>query len=242
MNNDDFIIVFGGSGGIGKAVIDCLMKRGLSRVIATYRTQLPTEISWVEWIKCDITQSGDFHGVSAAVERTKGCVRAIIYCIGIPSSKKTVLETPDGEWLSLFETNALGFIRTYSAIKEAIRCNKSRVLAFSSDASRVLGPGNGPYSASKVALESIVRTLAKEESNYGVRINALAPSVVESPLAERISKLKSLSDKDTNYSNLPWQRGIHLDEIAATAVSLVVDPWWEYVSGEIFRFSAVTGI
>ncbi len=119
-----------------------------------------------------------------------------------------------------------------------VRRSQGRVVALSSNTTNVLGPTNGAYTASKVALESVVVTLAKEEASYGVRINALAPSLVESPLADYVLKLKGVRDRKDYISSLPWGRMISRESIADVATSIVLDDSWDYVTGQVIRFAS----
>lgn len=163
---------------------------------------------------------------------------AAFFCIGIPSAKKQIVDTKTEEWINLFSVNAVGFVRAYTAIADIVRRSQSRIIVLSSDTTRIMGSQNGPYTASKAALEVIVQTLAKEEAQFGVRLTLLAPSLVDSPLADYILELKGITDKATHNESLPWGRPIAIQEVAEAAVSLALDVQWGYCTGQIFRLAS----
>jgi NAD(P)-dependent dehydrogenase (short-subunit alcohol dehydrogenase family) len=166
-------------------------------------------------------------------------LHALIYCAAVPSSKRSIVDTSEDEWLQTSAVNAAGFVRAYVAAAPALRNGRARVVALGSDATRTVGPQNGPYTASKAALEAICLTLAKEEASFGVRINVLAPSLVDSPLADHILRLKGVSDREAYAARLPWGRMLSTAEVAQSAVSLALDPQWGYASGQTIRLSSV---
>jgi NAD(P)-dependent dehydrogenase (short-subunit alcohol dehydrogenase family) len=149
-----------------------------------------------------------------------------------------VVDTTEQEWTTLFHVNCLGFVRAYSALKELARNGKAAVVVLSSDTTRVHRPGNGAYTASKAALEAVVRTLAREEASYGVRINAIAPSLIASPLAERILRAKGVEDIEAYAASQPWGRLLSLDEVADVAVSVALGDGWDYATGQVLRLAA----
>ena len=234
-------LVFGAAGAIGKTTIECLQSRELKHILATYHHEPPVQVSEyknVQWIPFEANDPQSTQGIKSSLKQLNVRLRAVIFCIGIPSSKRSIAETPQNEWFELYTTNCISFINAYSALKEFIRNGKASVVVLSSDTTHRIGAGNGPYTASKIALEATALTLAKEEAKYGVRVNILAPSLVDSPLADHILSLKGITDRDKYTETLPWGRTITPFEVAESAVSLALDKNWEYVTGQIFRLAA----
>lgn len=230
-------LVVGGSGALGSAIAERLSERGHA-VVATFATAAPAHvpggITWVRFAAPD----DDPRAITSAIEGTGRELRTVVFAMGIPSSKQTLVDTPTEECLRLFAVNAVAMVTVWREIHQVARAGSARVLAISSQAAATLSPRNGPYSASKAALEAFALTLAKEEAEHGVRINVLAPSIIASPQAEHIIALKGEVDPHTYYEHLPWRRALNIAEAAETAVSLVDDDSWRYVSGQIFRLAA----
>ena len=239
MSNEGAVLILGATGGIGGAILDALRSRQAGPIVATYNRTPPPPAREIEWTKFDATAHGQEDALSTVIERHAGSLRAAFFCIGIPSSKRIIAETPADEWMELFAANCLSFVQAYTGIKDLARRSRSRIVVLSSDTTRALKARNGPYSASKAALEAAAQTLAKEEAEFGVRINILAPSLVDSPLADRLLKIKGITDNESYLAALPWGRMITLSEVSEAAVSLALDSHWEYATGQIFRLGSI---
>jgi NAD(P)-dependent dehydrogenase (short-subunit alcohol dehydrogenase family) len=106
---------------------------------------------------------------------------------------------------------------------------------------RGAGARNGPYTASKAALEAVALTLAKEEAGSGVRVNIVAPSLVESPQAQTVLARKGVTDTAVYYAGLPWGRALSVDEVAEVIVGIGADEQWRYLTGQVLRMAADIG-
>lgn len=232
------VLVTGANGAVGQAVISELAKRPIS-IIATYRRQCPLDQKHCEWIHFDASASSGSDQLRAALSYPDNSLTAFIHCIGIPSSKKLISDTTDNEWTHLLTVNAVGLVRAYASVVQAARKGHAKVIVLSSDATRTISPRNGPYSASKAALESICQTLAKEEAAYGVSVKIIAPSLIDSPMAEHILQLKGIPNRDEYVASLPSGRMLSLNEVARAIVSMALDQHWDYVNGHIFRLSSI---
>ena len=238
MKNNELALVIGGSGDLGTAIIERLLDRGIQNIISTYRTSIPDIVypKYVTWVQYDT----DTDPLGERVVKVLGerPVNYMVFAAGQPSSKKNISETSHNEWSNLLEVNAISFSNLYREIHKLVRIGDGRVLVISSDTTKKLGPGNGPYSASKAALEAIAITLSKEELPFGVRVNIFAPTLFDSKLAEKILKLKGVTDIESYKQSLPWGHSIPLNEVADSAVSLLCDDSWRYATSQIFRLGA----
>ncbi|MFD7497750.1 SDR family NAD(P)-dependent oxidoreductase [Streptomyces sp. NPDC059832] len=233
-------VVTGASGALGTAIRNRLVSEGW-QVVATYRTRPPAagdRNGDISWVRFDAAEDRSTTDLGAAVDACTGRLRAVFACIGAPSAKKTVTETGISEFESVHHANVLSFVRTWHAVVQRARHDGASVLAVGSDAGLAARPGNGPYTAAKAALASLVITLAKEEQRHGVRVNLLAPSLIDSPLARHVMTLKGVTDPDTHYKQLPWGRPLALDEVAAACIDLATAPHWSYVTGQIYPLGA----
>ncbi len=99
--NDKSVLVFGGTGSIGGAVINSLLERQIGLLTATYRSGRPQTPETVRWVKFQVgsTQIEEF---TKWVEENMARLDAVVFSIGAPSSKRFVVHTPEEEWRSLF--------------------------------------------------------------------------------------------------------------------------------------------
>ncbi|PPJ25636.1 MULTISPECIES: SDR family NAD(P)-dependent oxidoreductase [Nocardia] len=236
MTDDRLAVVAGASGAIGRTVAEQLAAAGWS-VLATYRTRTPKPIMGVTWIRFDGASDEGTEQLRSAVQADPRMLSAVLCCIGAPSSKRRVGETDPGEFDAVFAHNVTAVVRLWQTVGEAARAGSAGVVVLGSSTTDTLRPGNGAYSAAKAAAEALVATLAREEAEHGVRVSLVAPSLVESSLAESILALKGVTDPQEYYRSLPWGRALSPSEVAAVAIEIATQPHWRYASGQVVRLA-----
>jgi NAD(P)-dependent dehydrogenase (short-subunit alcohol dehydrogenase family) len=98
---------------------------------------------------------------------------------------------------------------------------RGSIIGFSSIRAVTVEPGQGVYAATKAGLVQLLRTAAAELGPVGVRVNAIAPGVVETPLTEQIRAVPEWSHAYASKSALGrWARA---DELAGAVVYLASD-------------------
>ena len=185
-------LVVGAGSGIGEASAHGLAAFG-ARVVcadvdggAAHETakSIGTEGGEAEALGLDMT---DPESVAAAV----GSVGAPDVLVSTPSVnvRKPVLEITDDEFDRIVELNLKG---TFRLVREFGRGMAERgsgsIIAFSSIRGQVVEPGQGIYAATKSGTVQMLRALAAEIGPQGVRVNAIAPGVVETPLTAQIKE------------------------------------------------------
>jgi NAD(P)-dependent dehydrogenase (short-subunit alcohol dehydrogenase family) len=124
-----------------------------------------------------------------SVHTAVGRVGAPDVLVSTPSVnvRKPVLEITDDEFDQIVELNLKG---TFRLVRDFGRGMAERgsgsIIAFSSIRGQVVEPGQGIYAATKSGTVQMLRALASEVGPQGVRVNAIAPGVVETPLTAQI--------------------------------------------------------
>ena len=104
--------------------------------------------------------------------------------------RKRMLETSEEEVTRVVTLNLIGTFNTITAAgRRMAESGGGSIVAVSSIRSQVVEPGQGVYSATKAGVLQMIKTLASELGPQGVRANALAPGVVETPLTEQIKNV-----------------------------------------------------
>jgi NAD(P)-dependent dehydrogenase (short-subunit alcohol dehydrogenase family) len=239
LDTRETLLVLGGSGAVGSAAARQALRRGL-RVVVTRRSGPPREdADGIEWLAYRAGDDGCLEPLAESVrERT---LRAVLFAIGMPSSKRTIAETPPEEWRTLAMVNVGSLLHVLPAIMEPLRTAAGSLVVLSSDAAVTQRPTSGPYTATKAALQSVAVTLAREEAVNGVRVNVLAPSLIRSPMAEEVLRRKGVSDPEAHYRALPWGRPLDADEVAAACLAVALDPSWRYASGRVIPLTGPDG-
>ena len=145
--------------------------------------------------------------------------------------RKLLVDYTDDEFDRVVELNLKG---TFRVLREAGRLmsttRSGSLIAFSSIRSLVVEPGQSIYAATKAGIVQIVRTLAAELGPYGVRVNAIAPGVVETPLTRPI---KSQEEWYRAYqAKSVFNRWASADEMAGPVAFLASDAS-SYVTGSV---------
>ncbi len=229
-------VVAGASGAIGTAVVQALTSAQWA-VIGTYRLHKPEPSPGVVWVPFDGADEECVGELRNALASDPRPLNAVVCCIGAPSSKRRIADTEPNEFDALFRANVTSVVRLWQTVCTRARQGAASVVLLGSDTTTTLRTGNGAYSTAKAGLDALNVTLAAEEARYDVRVNVVAPSLVESPLAESVLALKGVRNVEEYYRALPWGRPLSPAEVAAVAVEIATAPHWRYASGQVVRLA-----
>lgn len=167
----------------------------------------------------------------------------VVVCTPAINVRKPMLSITPDEFRRVVDLNLAGTfnVMTIAAAGMADR-GRGSIIVISSIRSQVVEPGQGVYAATKAGVVQMVKTLAAELGPRGVRVNALAPGVVETPLTEQIKANPDWYEAYASKSALGrWARPeemagaiVYLASDAASFVTgslLVVDGGWLAVDG-----------
>lgn len=137
-----------------------------------------------------------------------------------------VLDTDPGAYADLYDVNVIGAVRLMRHLVPAMReKGRGSILLLSSINASFATPSLAAYAASKAALESLTRTAALEFAPWGVRVNAIAPASVDTPLLR--GSFESQSDpaaaRAANILRHPLGRLGLPEEVAELALFLSSD-------------------
>lgn len=180
MTDIPLALVFGGTRGIGAACVDKLRADGCD-VALTYVSNKPSNGSARSYA-CDVRDAAAVSQVFADVERDFGrAPSSVLANAGINVPPGPLAQFGDGPMRQLVEVNIVG---AFHVLREAARrvVDGGAIVALTTSLVRHAAPGLGPYSASKAAVECLVRSLAKELAPRRVRVNAVAPGPVDTDL------------------------------------------------------------
>ena len=180
MSNKKLALVFGGSRGIGADCVAELAGAGYD-VAFTYVSKAP-EGSAGKGYAVDIRDGAAVAQVFTDVERDFGSrPHLVVANAGINVPPGPLAQFKPEDFRQLVEVNIVG---AFNILAEAARQvqDGGAIVALTTSMVRHAVPGGGPYTASKAAVEGLVRSLAKEVAARQVRVNAVAPGPVDTDL------------------------------------------------------------
>lgn len=197
-------IITGATGGIGRATVAALLERGAARVGLLARDPAKLEALVSELgddcrervvpLLADLREpealEAAFQTFGAAAEGLDLLVNnAGVLLDGalLAVSFKGISKYPLDAWHETLETNLTGpFLCTQLAVEAMVRKRVKGLIVNLSSISRAGRAGQSAYSTSKGGLASLTHTLAQELAPYKIRCCAVAPGLVDTPMAERI--------------------------------------------------------
>lgn len=211
-------LVFGGSRGIGAACVETLARDGFE-VAFTYVSSVPAS-SPGKGYAVDITDAAAVAKVFARVESDFGRAPQLVLAnagINVPPAPMAQFKAED--FRKLVEVNIVG---AFNILGEAARrvADGGSIIALTTSMVRIAVPGGGPYTASKAAVESMVRSMAKELAPRKVRVNAVAPGPVDTDLF-RAGKTDEAKARSAAMS--PFNRVGQPNEVAEVVSFLASD-------------------
>ena len=227
-------LIAGAASGIGRAAAHGLAAAGASAVCADLNEagakETAREIGNAESYALDITDEDSVSGVVAGIEQRHGRLDILVTTPAV-NVRKPLLRYTAEEFDRVLRLNLKGsFLIAQAAGRAMSRQKRGSIILLSSIRSLVVEPGQGAYAATKAGLVQMARALAAELGPDGVRVNCVAPGVVETPLTEPI---KSKPDWYNAYaSKSALGRWARADEMAGPIVVLASDAA-SYVTGAV---------
>lgn len=178
----EIVLITGAASGIGKACVDSFLARGAAVIgldIDPAITSLSSDVNYLGLI-CDMTDESAVRDALEQGTRQFGGMDMLVLNAGIFPGGKAVADLPTEEWRTVFSINLdanMALLRDAHPLLQQAP-NKGRVVVIGSKNVPAPGPGAAAYSASKSALNQLMRVLAMEWGPDGIRINALHPNAV----------------------------------------------------------------
>ena len=183
--------ITGASGGIGNAAARLFAQNGY-QVAAGYRSgrenaealcdALRREGYAAEAFGADVTDPAAVAQTLRRIEDTFGGVDALVNNAGI-AQQKLLTDMTDGEWRRMFAVNVDGvFYACRAVIPQMVRRQAGAIVNVSSVWGIRGASCEAAYSASKAAVIGLTKALAKELGPSGIRVNCVAPGVIDTPM------------------------------------------------------------
>ena len=169
----------------------------------------------------------------ADIERDLGPVSILVNNAGIASRGRSVVDTHPEEMRRVVAIHAFGPHYLAALTLPKMRTlGRGDIVMISSVATRSLGPNGAPYNMGKTAMEALAYTLAKEEREHGIRVNIVAPGLVDTDMGQRLIKaVQGVEDIRSLDQSMPFGRVCQPEDVANVVRFLVSDEN-SYLTGE----------
>lgn len=227
------VIITGAGSGIGRALARRLAVQGHSLILVDRRAEaldtLRQEISGGNhlWLTADTTSSESVSEMFSQVKKEERLLTGLVHCAGIHWLRPIQLTTPEQlqEMMASHVSSSLHLLREGIAQRIFDKAGASVVL-MSSAAALQGGPGSFAYAAAKGALISAARVAAMEFARRSIRVNVIAPGVVETPQSRAFMEQLPTEQQDAIRRDHPLGLGQPEDVAAAADFLLSRDARW----------------
>lgn len=240
--NGKLALVTGSSRGIGHAIAIGLAQDGADVAVNYRRDRDAAEETVAEIVgmgrraaafQASIGNHEEMQAMVDAIKSQLGDPAIIVHNAGIASRGMSVEDTDPAELDRVMSVHALGPHALTAMLIPGLRRSGSGAIVFiSSVATLNMGARGGPYNMGKAAMEALSMTLSKELKKDLVRVNVVAPGLVETEMGRRLMKARSgVEDLRDLDATMPFGRVCQPEDIA-NAVRYLVSDQASYVTGE----------
>ncbi len=227
-------IVTGGSGGIGRAICIELAKTGC-HVIVNYRNNREAAENTVERIEAaggtgeirgfDVCDRDACEDAIREINDKQGSVDILVNNAGTIADGLFMMMSPQN-WHTVIETSLTGFYNmTRPVIELMVRNRRGSIVSISSASSMMPNRGQANYSAAKAGLNAASRSVAAEVARLGIRVNVVAPGLIETEMIKDAPK--------EHIRNLIPMARIGKPEEVAGVVSFLCSDAASYITGQV---------
>lgn len=233
------VVITGGTKGIGRATVRRFCEDGATTIIISrngneceaYANELLQQGFKTEPIAADISKISDINQMVEKVINKFKKIDILVNCAGV-NVRKPVEEYTEEDWNYMVDINLKGtFFTCLEVGKYMIKQNRGTIINLASLQSEEVLPERAIYAATKGGVRQLTKALAVEWAKYGIRVNAVSPAFIETPMVKKV-----LSDPKWNdliVSRTPMGRPGKPEEVAEF-IAFLASPRASYITGVNF--------
>lgn len=233
------VIVTGASRGIGREIAKELAEKGC-KVIANYnkseeaanslKEELEEENIEIDIFKADVSKREEVKQMVEFATKKYGKIDVLVNNAGI-SETKLFTDVSDEDWNRMIETNLYSaFCMTQEVLPSMIHRKDGCIINISSIWGITGASCESIYSISKAGLDAMTKSLAKELGPSNIRVNSIAPGIIDTDMNKNLSK----EEKDEVIQEIPLQK-IGMPKDIAKCVNWLVED--EYTTGQVISIN-----
>ena len=224
--SEKVVLITGGSTGIGRATAFAFARQGAKVCIGDINAEAAETLEQIKrdggqgmFVRTDVTQASSVEALVKAAVETFGGLHCAFNNSGILPRTVPLAEMEEGDFDRVIAVDLKGvFLCMKYEIPAMLAQGGGAIVNTASVAGVVADPGMSVYVAGKHGVVGLSRAAALDYATKGIRVNALAPGLVATPMTERW--LKDPKFKDRVLANSPIGRPAQPEEIAGTVLFL----------------------
>lgn len=231
-------LVTGGASGIGKAIVEALLAQG-ARVGINDRSDRQPEVerfrkryppSRITWCPGDIRESVQVEAFTRHVVKQFGRWDILVNNAGV-TRDRWLWNLGDQEWDDVLDVNLKGTFMCLRAAARVFRRQRRGIVVNLSSINGLRGKaGQSNYTASKAGVIGLTKTAARELGPYGIRVNAVAPGWIDTPMTRRLPR--EFRNRAREESLLGR---VGRSEDVASAVLFLCSPAARHITGQVLQ-------
>ena len=198
----DTVFITGGSSGIGAAAVKKFLEEGWNVLFTDIHEPKDVE-DGARFVKADSSKKSEMEYAAQVAVKEFGGINALFCNSGI-HRRNTVLDISQEELDLVIQTNIYGTVYTLQAVLPHMVCKKKGTVLLNSSDQFFVGKAHSfVYGMTKGAIGQIARSLAIDLGPYGIRVNAICPGTIHTPLVDNL--FNAFSEKDNKSIEQYWQ-------------------------------------
>lgn len=249
------VVVTGAGSNIGRAIALAFAGEGAALTLGDIDAEQTERVAneavtagaaSAQFVHTDVTDLGDATGLMNAAVSANGTLDVLVNCVGWDQLMYFTETTPE-LWNRIIQINYVGVLNcTSAALEHMIPAATGSIVSISSDASRQGEPREAVYGGTKAAINSFMKTIAKENGRVGIRCNVVCPGVTIPEDDEEVGEQSMWRDKDSMFTpeqlekvarSLPLRKVGRPRDIANAVVFLASNAVAGHVTGQVLSVS-----